>query len=184
MDEKNDDANRTLWDFVGLMAMVTAVVPALIIAYRLGGQALTVLVGIVGGMGVTVLASLLVVALGRRRRVRRAAVQVDYVGGSDPAGPVRLSQIPPLTGAESGLAEEAYRRGYRDGWIQAAGTMYDLMSGHQLPLQAAYDACWNHWVMTLLPWRLGDRSWIVSPPAMSSGGLHVPGLTGREMDGD
>jgi hypothetical protein len=184
MDEKNDDANRTLWVFVGLMAMVIAVVPALLVAYRLGGQALTVLVGIVGGMGVTVLVSLLVAALGRRRRTRQAGVLVDYVGGSDPAGPIRLSQIPPLTGAESGLAEEAYRRGYRDGWIQAAETMHDLMSDRQLPLQAAYDACWNHWAMTLLPWRLGVRSRIVSPPTMRSEWLHVPGLTSREMDGD
>jgi hypothetical protein len=72
--------------------------------------------------------------------------------GSEPAGPVLLSQIPSLTDAEVVLAEGEYRRGYRDGWIQAAGAMGDLMGDRQLTWQAAYAVCWRHWETALLPW--------------------------------
>jgi hypothetical protein len=182
--EKHSDGLGHLAAFTGSLTPALAVTLALLAGQHLEGDALAALLGMMGGMGVAVLVSLLVAAIGRRRRARRAGILVEYVAGGNPAGPIRLSQIPPLTDAESSLAEEAYRGGYRDGWIQAAETMYDLMSDRQLPLQAAYDACRNHWVMTLLPWRLGDCSRVVSPPAMSSGWLHVPGLTSQEMDGD
>jgi hypothetical protein len=168
MDERNGGSGR-LVVLTGSATLALAVTLALLAGRHLRGDALAVLLGMAGGMGVTVLVSLLVAALSRRRRARRSGVLVEYVRGGNPAEPIRLSQIPPLTDAESGLAEEAYRRGYRDGWIQAAETMYDLMSDRQLPLQAAYDACWNHWMMTLLPWRLGGHDRSVLPPAASQG---------------
>jgi hypothetical protein len=183
MGERNDGLGR-LAVLTGSVALALAVTLALLAGRHLRGDALAVLLGMAGGMGVTLLVTLLVVTLSRRRHTRQAGVLVEYVRGGGLAGPIRLSQIPPLTDAESGMVEEAYRRGYRDGWIQAAETMYDLMSDRQLPLQAAHDTCWNHWMTTLLPWRLGDRSQMISPPAMNSGWLHVPGLTGQEMDDD
>ncbi len=144
---KVSDRNRP-WALAGLVATILAVASAMVVGHRLNGEALGVLIGIVGGAGATVLASasrLLVVALGRRGR-----------SAETPAGPVSLSQIPSLTDAETVLAEDEYRRGYRDGWIQAAGTMCDLMDNRQFTQQAAHAACWRHWETTLLPWMWSD----------------------------
>ncbi len=70
--------------------------------------------------------------------------------------PLALSQIPSLTDAEIVLAEGEYQRGYRDGWIQAVGTMGDLMSNRHLTWQAAHAICWHHWETTLLPLDVGQ----------------------------
>lgn len=61
-------------------------------------------------------------------------------------------------------AEEAYRRGYADGWIKALDAMHDAMFGEHAPRQAAYDRLWTFWEHTLSAWRRGDCSKTVFPP--------------------
>jgi hypothetical protein len=156
--------------FAGLTAMTVAVVLAMVVGRRLHGQALAVLVGMVGGMGATVLVSLLVIALSRRYDERGDYPPVVEVSGvlpedGDPTRPLPLSQIPLPTDAEAVLAEDGYRRGYRDGWIQGIGTLSDLIADRQLPWEAAYDICWYHWQTTLLPWLVSDCSRMALPPA-------------------
>jgi hypothetical protein len=156
--------------FAGLAATVFAAVMVVIIGHRLHGQALAVLVGMVGGMGAAVLVSLLVIALSRRYDERGDYPPVVEVSGvlpedGNPTGPLPLSQIPLPTDAEAVLAEDGYRRGYRDGWIQGVGAMSDLMTDRQLPREAAYDICWHHWQTTLLPWLVSDCSRMALPPA-------------------
>jgi hypothetical protein len=156
--------------FAGLAAMAFAVTLAMVVGHRQRGQVLAVLVGMVGGMGATVLVSLLVTAASRwydERGDYPSAAEVSGVVSEDgdPTGPLPLSQIPLPTDAEAALAEDEYRRGYRDGWVQAAGAMSDLMANHRLTLQAAYGVCWRHWEITLLPWTLDDCSQVVLPPA-------------------
>jgi hypothetical protein len=146
---------------VGLAAMTFTVTLAMVVGHRLRGQALAVLVGMVGGMGATVLTSLLVTAVGRRYDERDDYQPVVEVSGvlsedGDPTGPLPLSQIPSPTGDQAALAEDGYRRGYRDGWIQGVGTLSDLMADRQLPWEAAYDICWHHWQTALLPWLVSD----------------------------
>jgi hypothetical protein len=153
----------------GLAATVFATAMAVVVGHRLRGQALAVLVGMVGGMGATVLVSLLVIALSRRYDERGDYPPVVEVSGvlpedGDPTRPLPLSQIPLPTDAEAALAEDGYRRGYRDGWIQGVGMLSDLMVDHQLPWEAAYDICWHHWQTTLLPWLVSDCSRMALPP--------------------
>ncbi len=146
---KMGSRNR-LWIFVGMVTTVFAITLAMIVGRRLDDEAVGVLIGIVGGVGATVLASasyLLVASFGRRGPPPQP-----------PTEPVSLSQIPSLTDAETALAESEYRCGYRDGWIQAVGTMYDLMSNRQLTWQAAHAVCWRHWETTLLPWMWPNRT--------------------------
>ena len=66
--DKMGNRNR-LWVFVGLVTVAFAITLAMIVSHRLSDEAFGVLIGIVGGMGATVLASasyLLVTAFGRR----------------------------------------------------------------------------------------------------------------------
>jgi hypothetical protein len=160
-------SNRSIL-FAGLAATVFAIAMAVIIGHCLHGQALAVLVGMVGGMGATVLTSLLVTAVSRRYDERGDCSSVAEVSrvlseDGDPTGPQRLSQIPPPTDDQAALAEDGYRRGYRDGWIQGIGTLSDLMADRQLPWEAAYDICWHHWQNTLLPWLVSDCSRMALP---------------------
>ncbi len=148
--------HNRLWVFVGLVTAAFVITLAMVVGHRLNDEALGVLIGIVGGMGATVLASasyLLVAARGHRGPSPQTLRTTET-----PAEPVSLSQIPSLTDAETVLAESEYRCGYRDGWIQAAGTMCDLMSNRQLTWQAAHAVCWRHWETTLLPWMWPNRT--------------------------
>ena len=145
-----------LWVFVGLVTTAFAITLAMIVSHRLSDEAVGVLIGIVGGMGATVLASasyLLVTTFGRRGPPPQTLRTTET-----PTEPVSLSQIPSLTDAETALAESEYQCGYRDGWIQAAGAMCDLMSNRQLTWQAAHAVCWHHWETTLLPWMWPNRT--------------------------
>ncbi len=142
--------------FAGLVTMAFVVTLAMVVGSRLSDEALAVLVGVTFGMGTTILVTLFVVTISRRRGEQRKYPPVVVVA-SPMTGPVRLSEIPPLTDAEIFIAEEGYRRGYRDGWIQAAGTMSDLMLNQQLTCQAAYGVCWHQWETTLLPFTIDER---------------------------
>ena len=153
-----------LCQFAGLVVIAFVVTLAMVIGNRLSDKALTVLVGVTFGMGTTILVTLFVVAVGRRCSGQREYPPVVVVASSMTV-PVRLSEIPPLTDAEIVVAEEGYRRGYRDGWIQATGAMCDLMSDRQSTWQAAYSACQHYWETTLLPWMWDDCSQVVPPPA-------------------
>ncbi len=62
--------------------------------------------------------------------------------------------------------EGEYRRGYRDGWIQAVLAMHELMFRKGLNRQAAYDACYDFWEAELLEWAAGDCSQTVWPPSV------------------
>lgn len=62
--------------------------------------------------------------------------------------------------------ESEYRRGYADGWIQAAGAMVDLMFKKRLKREVAYDQCFDHWQFTLIDWMRGDCSKTVLPPEL------------------
>jgi len=153
--DRMDNRNR-LWVFVGLVTVAFAITLAMVIGRRLDDEAVGVLIGIVGGVGATVLASascLLVTTFGRQRHPSQPLRTTET-----PTEPVSLSQIPSLTDAETALAESEYRCGYRDGWIQAVGAMCDLMSNRQLTWQAAHAICWHHWKTTLLPWMWSDRT--------------------------
>ena len=143
--------------FVGLVVMAFAVTLAMVVGSRLSDKALAVLVGVVFGMGTTILVTLFVVTVGRRRGEQQEYPPVVVVASSR-TGPVRLSEIPSLTDAEIVVAENGYRRGYRDGWIQATGAMSDLMLNQQLTCQVAYGVCWHHWETTLLPFVIGERA--------------------------
>ncbi|MCP4540398.1 MAG: hypothetical protein GY832_24940 [Chloroflexi bacterium] len=153
--DKMGNRNR-LWIFVGMVTTVFAITLAMIVGRRLDDEAVGVLIGIVGGVGATVLASacyLLVASFGHR------GPPPQPLRTTEPsAEPVSLSQIPSLTDAETALVESEYRCGYRDGWIQAVGAMCDLMSNRQLTWQAAHAACWRHWETTLLPWMWPNRT--------------------------
>jgi hypothetical protein len=156
--------------FAGLAAMTVAVALAMVVGRRLHGQALAALVGMVGGIGATILTTLLVTTVSRRYDERGDYPPVVEVSGvlpedGDPTRPLPLSQIPLPTDAEAVLAEDGYRRGYRDGWIQGVGAMSDLMADRQLPWEAVYDICWHHWQTTLLPWLVRDCSRMALPPA-------------------
>lgn len=145
-----------LWAFVGLATVAFAIALAMVTVRRLDDEALGVLIGIVGGAGATVLVSasyLRVTAFGRQGHPPQILRTTET-----PAEPVSLSQIPSLTDTETILAEGEYQRGYRDGWIQAAGAMCDLMSNRQLTWQAAHAICWRHWETTLLPWMWPNRT--------------------------
>ena len=145
-----------LWIFVGLVTVALAITLAMVVSRRLSDEAFGVLIGIVGGMGVTVLASvsyLLIAARGHRGPPPQTLRTTET-----PTEPVSLSQIPSFTDAETALAESEYRCGYRDGWIQAVGAMCNLMSNRQLTWQAAHAVCWRHWETTLLPWTWPDRT--------------------------
>ena len=150
--------NDRLQVLATIVTVAFAVALALLLGYRLRGQAGAALIGMVGGMVATTLASLFVVTIRRRDEA------VEKAWGGDPAGPVPLSQIPSLTDAESALAEAGYRRGYRDGWIQGAGAMNELMAGRRLAREAAYDVCWHHWETVLLPWTWRDFNRTILPP--------------------
>jgi hypothetical protein len=66
--DKMDNRHR-LWVFVGLVTAAFAITLAMVVGHRLNDEALGVLIGIVGGVGATVLASasrLLVAAFARR----------------------------------------------------------------------------------------------------------------------
>jgi hypothetical protein len=173
-----DDSRSRLRVFAGLAAMAFVVTLAIVAGDRLSGEGLAlycpvqdsgVLVGVVIGMGTTILVTLFVVAAGRRRSRQRRYPPVVVVapGGATPA---LLSEIPPLTDAEMAAAEEGYRRGYRDGWIQAVGAMWDLVANRRLTPQAAHDVCWRHWETTLLPWAWDDCSRMVLPPPARGAG--------------
>jgi hypothetical protein len=153
--DKMGSYNR-LWAFVGLATVAFAITLAMITGHRLDDEALGVLIGIAGGAGATILVTtnyLFTAAFDRRRH----PPQTLRTKGT-PAGPVSLPQIPSLTDAEVVLAEGEYQRGYRDGWIQAAEAMGDLMSNRQLTWQAAHAICWRHWETTLLPWMWPNRT--------------------------
>ena len=62
--------------------------------------------------------------------------------------------------------EEDYRRGYRDGWIQAVLAMRDLMFQDRLSRQTAYDACYDFWEAQLLEWMRDDCSHMALPPGI------------------
>jgi len=60
--------------------------------------------------------------------------------------------------------EEEYRRGYRDGWIQAVLALSDLMFQDRLSRRIALDACYDLWQNELLDWARGDCSHTELPP--------------------
>ena len=60
--------------------------------------------------------------------------------------------------------EEEYRRGYRDGWIQAVLSLSDLMFQDRLSRKVALDICYDLWQDELLSWMHGDCSHIELPP--------------------
>lgn len=66
--------------------------------------------------------------------------------------------------------ESEYRRGYRDGWVQAIDAMFDLIQDKDLPASSArkvyqaYHRCWVHGERALWEWALGDCSKVEWPP--------------------
>ena len=60
--------------------------------------------------------------------------------------------------------EEDYRRGYRDGWVQAVLAMSDLMFQDRLSRQTALNICYDLWQGELLDWVRGDCSCMELPP--------------------
>jgi len=62
------------------------------------------------------------------------------------------------------VKEHEYRRGYRDGWIQAIYAMSDSMFQRHLSRQAAFDACYEHWERALRDWEKSDLTQKTWPP--------------------
>ena len=63
--------------------------------------------------------------------------------------------------------ERAYRRGYRDGFIEAVNAYYDLMRT-RLSKNEAYSRCWDHWEKMLAEWETGNCSGLKLPPAVKT----------------
>ena len=77
------------------------------------------------------------------------------------AGELLAKDLPPET------AEEAYRRGYRDGFIVAVQAFYDSLTAGRLPSERAtvvMEALANFHDEVLLEWQRDDRSEVVPPP--------------------
>ncbi|MGI8854453.1 MAG: hypothetical protein ACR2JW_01755 [Thermomicrobiales bacterium] len=74
-----------------------------------------------------------------------------------PDSPLRTS---PLNLFEQ--AESAYRRGYRDGWVQAMDAFHDLLP--RWGREGAYSACWNFWLRALCRWVKDDCTRARLPP--------------------
>lgn len=53
--------------------------------------------------------------------------------------------------------EETYRRGYRDGWIQAINAMQELMFERGVSRGKAHKTCWDHWEEALFEWQQRGR---------------------------
>lgn len=71
----------------------------------------------------------------------------------------------PWDSAEKRRHEESnYRRGYRDGYIQAVTRFYELMFEHRLSRDNAYDALWTHWERALSAWEMADDGSVILPP--------------------
>ncbi len=79
-------------------------------------------------------------------------------------GPTTFADIP---GRPAGYEAE-YRRGYRDGWIQAVEAMHDLMFQAGMARQAAYERCWKHGERTLWEWSITSTGVIVQPPEVET----------------
>ena len=50
--------------------------------------------------------------------------------------------------------EREYRRGYRDGWVQAIDALHDLMFQEHASREEAYYLAWEHWEGALLEWEM------------------------------
>jgi hypothetical protein len=60
-------------------------------------------------------------------------------------------EIPPET------PEQAYRRAYRDGWIQAIEAFAALMNDASYSRKDAYNQIWSHWEELLADWEQEAR---------------------------
>jgi len=72
---------------------------------------------------------------------------------------VSLAELEKDLGPE--LPEEAYRRGYRAGWIAAYNA-----APFRREQQSAYDRMFDFWMGALLDWMRGDCSKTELPPEM------------------
>ena len=64
------------------------------------------------------------------------------------------------------LVDLEYRRGYTDGWIEAAEKMKELLTKTGLDCEAARNACWDHWLSALMPWKQADCNKLEMPPEL------------------
>ncbi len=61
--------------------------------------------------------------------------------------------------------EAEYRRGYRDGWIEALNALEHQQ--RRGGWQHAHDAAYGHWQGPLAEWQRGDCTTLVLPPQMN-----------------
>lgn len=78
--------------------------------------------------------------------------------------PTNLAAFPAVE-PETPLAEAEYRRGYRDGWIEALNALEQRGPG--VAWQRATDAAYAHWAGPLAAWQRGDCATAVFPPEMT-----------------
>jgi 5-methylcytosine-specific restriction endonuclease McrA len=67
----------------------------------------------------------------------------------------------------SRLREGEYRRGFRDGWIQAANLMFDVW--FMKKKQVIYDLFFDHWMTELDEWMSRSDSGLEPPPVIPVG---------------
>lgn len=90
--------------------------------------------------------------------------KIEFATGDDVMRMV--DETPPEQREECG-----YRRGYRDGWVQAVNAIGYLVSKKRgskpMTMSSALDMAYDHWNGPLFGWLHGDKSKFELPPRMA-----------------
>ena len=78
--------------------------------------------------------------------------------------PILLSALPAPSSDE--MEEVYYRKGYRDGWIEAAQAMEGLLTRLGVRPAQAFQEMEQQWRWELRKWAVGDCSARVEPPRL------------------
>jgi hypothetical protein len=83
---------------------------------------------------------------------------------------VSMAEVPQLSDREKALVEQAYRRGYRAGWLACVQAFASLVWDARLPFKTAHLKAWDFWEVggRLFSWHVdGDWSKIELPPVLN-----------------
>lgn len=92
----------------------------------------------------------------------------DAMSNSDPTrvtGPLTDAQLAAME-FEPESAEEAFRRGYQDGFLAGADDMDDLVRLDGMKAEDAFALCEDHYWDALAVWRGTNKDELVWPPAL------------------
>jgi hypothetical protein len=83
---------------------------------------------------------------------------------------VRLASGELMSQDAEQLQEREYRRGYRDGWIEALNQLQELVKEDRVGFDQAHTRCYEHWEAALDAWEHGpDASRDALPPRVPRG---------------